>query len=193
MSSTLSFLDQALDCGPAFSEEDVDEANESYTECAASFPASISVSSARAKRFTPPGEVLDFPNAMRILQLELRISDLTRQCKTLQNRVSQLEETAPSVVVPINTFAPKPFELIKPVLALVEPVIDENGEPCEYIATFVDGVVSATGDTIEDAVAMLKDRMVGQLKSLRKAPPASLGMIPRQQLAALQSVMRAIQ
>ena len=193
MSSTLSFLDPALDCGPAFSEEDVDEANESYTECAASFPASIPVSPARAKRFTPPGEVLDFPNAMRILQLELRISDLTRQCKTLQNRVSQLEETAPSVVVPINTFAPKPFELIKPVLALVEPVIDENGEPCEYIASFVDGALSATGDTLEEAIALLKSRMTSQYRFLASLPADRLGRTPQRQLTALRSVMRRIE
>lgn len=71
-------------------------------------------------------------------------------------------------------------------------MIDKAGEPCEYIASFVDGVVSATGDTVEDAVAMLKDRMMVQLTLLTKAPSERLGAIPQRQLAALQSVMRRI-
>jgi hypothetical protein len=120
-----------------------------------------------------------------------RIETLEREIACVKAQVAEIQKSR-SIQVPINTFAPMPFEPTKPISVLVEPVSDESGEPCEYIATFVDGVVSATGDTIEDAVAMLKDRMVGQLKSLGKAAPASLGMIPRQQLAALQSVMRAI-
>jgi hypothetical protein len=182
MNSTLSFLGQAPDCGLAFPEED---ATEGYTECVASSPS-------LARRFTPPRDVMDFPNAMRILQLELRISDLARQCKTLQKRVEQLEEAATSVVVPVNTFAPRKFEATKQILVLVEPVVDESREPCEYIASFVDGAISATGDTVEEAVSLLKSRMAEQYTLLTKLPHHRLGKIPQQQLTALQSVMQRI-
>ena len=180
MSSRLSFLDEALGCVLEYPEED---SMEDYAECVASSPS-------HERRFTPAGDVVDFPNAMRILQLELRISDLARQCKSLQNRVKQLEETASSMLVPINTFAPNPFEVMKPIVVLVEPVTEEDGEPCEYIASFVDASISATGDTLEEAVALLKGRMTSQFKFLTGLPADRLGRMPQQQLAALQAVMR---
>ena len=125
------------------------------------------------------------------LNQSTRIEVLERDLAGVKEQLAKVGRAC-SFIIPINTFAPSPFEPIRPITALVEPVIGENQEPCEYIASFVDGVVSATGDTIEDALAMLKDRMVGQLTLLTKVPLERLGAIPRQQLAALLSVMRRI-
>ncbi len=121
------------------------------------------------------------------------VKTLAVQNKELELRLERLELTERSILVPINTFAPRPFETAKSILVLVEPVIDENGETFEYIASFTDGAISATGDTIEDSVAMLKDRMVAQYKLLVKLPVKRLGRIPRRQLAALKAVMRRIE
>ena len=118
------------------------------------------------------------------------LAELSKRYEVILHRLEGFEKGRP-FAVPINTFAPHPFTLIAPISALMEPVTDENGEVCEYVATFVNAHISATGETIADAVAMLKDRMAGQFRSLTKAPVEQLGTIPRQQLEALRSVMRA--
>jgi hypothetical protein len=121
------------------------------------------------------------------------VKTLAAQSKELQLRLERLERTERSVLVPINTFAPRPFKVTGGILVLVEPVLDDVGESFEYIASFTDGAISATGDTIEDSVAMLKDRMVAQYKLLTKLPAKRLGRIPRRQLDALKSVMKRIE
>lgn len=108
----------------------------------------------------------------------------------LKRRIADLESLPQFVVVPINTFAPQPFEISRPIMVLVEPVVDDDGEPCEYVATFPDGAISVTGDTVEEAVLLLKDRMVAQYNRLSRASTDRLGKIPQQQLHALRGVMR---
>ncbi len=114
------------------------------------------------------------------------------QYKDVLDRIQRLEEVPHPILVPINTFAPLPFEALHPILVVVEPVVDDSGEPCEYIATFTDGAVSVTGDTIEEAVSLLKSRMATQYKLLARVPRDKLGRIPQRQLEALESVMRRI-
>jgi hypothetical protein len=80
-----------------------------------------------------------------------------------------------------------------PIMVLVEPVVDKDEEPCEYIATFPDGSISVTGDTVEEAMFLLKDRMVAQYNRLSRVPPDRLGKIPQQQLDALRAVMRRVE
>jgi hypothetical protein len=121
------------------------------------------------------------------------VETLAEQNKEIQLRLEKLEQVDRPILVPINTFAPRSFELIKGIVVLVEPVVDDSGEPCEYIASFTDGAISASGDTIEDSVAMLKDRMVAQYRLLTRLPRERLGRIPRQQLDALNAVMRRMQ
>jgi hypothetical protein len=125
--------------------------------------------------------------------ISLQIFNLELQQRELLQRIEQLENLPSSFLVPINTFAPKPFEPIGQILIVVEPVLDDSSELCEYIATFVDGSVSVTGDTPEEALSLLKSRMVSQYNLLTKSPPERLGRIPQQQLAALTAVMRRIE
>ncbi|MGD0898554.1 MAG: hypothetical protein ABR915_12005 [Thermoguttaceae bacterium] len=128
-----------------------------------------------------------------VLSLQLTVAQLTSQNTQLMRRLEKLESLPQALTVPINTFAPKPFEAIKPIMVLVEPVLDDSGEPCEYVASFVDGAICSAGDTIEEAVAMVKDRMTTQYTLLTRLPPDRLGKRPRQQLDALQAVMRRIE
>jgi hypothetical protein len=104
--------------------------------------------------------------------------------------VSELEQIPRSLLVPINTFAPLPFEPTKQILVVVEPILDDSGNACEYVATFPDGVVSISGDTVEQALQFLKEQMVTQYEFLENLPRDRLGRIPRQQLAALKDVMK---
>lgn len=123
-------------------------------------------------------------------ETQLALLALIGTVTELRQRLEKLESLPESLVVPINTFAPHPFEIIRPIMVVVEPVVDDDGEPCEYIATFPDGAVSVTGDTVEDALFLLKDRMVSQYNRLSRRPADQLGRIPQQQLNALQSVMQ---
>lgn len=189
MSSDSSLLDRSSDYYLEFpeigeAESCVERGERGYMECAAHLPL-------RQRQSVPSRGVMDFQSVFHILLLKLEL--LTKQCKSLQHRIEQLEGAETSVVVPINTFAPRPFEAVKQILVAVEPVIDENGEPCEYIASFVDGAISATGDTLEEAVSLLKSRMVTQYNLLAKLPPGQLGKIPQRQLAVLRAVMRRIE
>ena len=127
------------------------------------------------------------------MTLESTVVQLARQNKDLLERVEKLEAIPRPILVPINTFAPRPFEVVMQILVVVEPVVDDNGDPCEYIATFTDGAISVTGDTIEEAVSLLKGRMASQFKLLTNLPPDRLGKIPQRQLDALQAVMRRIE
>ena len=144
------------------------------------------------RRISHPRDAMNASIVFHALQLNLTVSELKRQSRELLKRIERLEETAQSIQAPINTFAPKPFDILKPIAALVEPVIDEDGEPCEYIATFVDGALSATGETVEEAVRLLKGRMASQYRFLSNLTPDRLGKMPQRQLAALQSVMRRV-
>jgi hypothetical protein len=129
---------------------------------------------------------VDFPT----FQLELR--ELRQEVRELSRRVAEFEELPQPFLVPINTFAPRPFEPIRQILIVVEPVVDESGEACEHIATFPDAGIAATGETVEEAMSLLKGRMVTEYTLLTNLPPERLGKIPQQQLAVLQAVMRRI-
>jgi hypothetical protein len=121
---------------------------------------------------------------------QLALIGLAGTVNQLRQRIEKLESLPQPLAVPINTFAPKPFEIVRPIMVLVEPIVDEDGEPCEYIATFPDGAISVTGDTIEEAMLLLKDRMADQYTRLASLSVDRLGKRPRQQRDALLAVMR---
>jgi hypothetical protein len=82
--------------------------------------------------------------------------------------------------VPINTFAPEPYELRQPLLF----VLQREGDA--FIASFFDANVHASGDTQEEAFRNLKSLVLDVFDSLCAEPPGKLGPEPRRQLAVLQ-------
>ncbi len=72
----------------------------------------------------------------------ISVQTLVAQNKEIQVRLERLERAERPILVPINTFAPRPFEPTAEILVLVEPILDENGEPFEYIASFTDGAIT---------------------------------------------------
>ena len=93
----------------------------SYQECSHSF----------GQRMRPRSQQVLVARQIALVSLAAKVEELSR-------RVEELESRPQSHSVPINTFAPKPFEAIRPIMVLVEPVVDESGEPSDYIATFPD-------------------------------------------------------
>ncbi len=110
-----------------------------------------------------------------------RLTRLEEEVKTLKR---QLVECGKTILVPMESFEPDPYELIRKVTVLVLP--DEGS----WIATLVDANINASGETIAEAVANLKDMMMELFELLRKEPKGKLGKQPSCQLAFLKSVMR---
>lgn len=137
-----------------------------------------------SRRHLPPRtlNLVDAILMLKVITHERAIGDLKR-------RTGVLERSPGDVIVPINTLAPEPFELARPVNIVVEPVIEESGRPSEFVATFVDASIGASGDTIEEAVSNLKDRLITTFEVLESMADR-LGPHPRHQLEVLRAVMR---
>lgn len=101
----------------------------------------------------------------------------------VQLMVSPGECAAASVVVPIRTLEPEPFDLARDIPAVVQPTDDG------YLATFFDANIGMTGDTKEEAVANLKLLLVDVFDDLEKEE-RQLGPKLVRQLAVLRSFMK---
>ena len=66
---------------------------------------------------------------------------------------------------------------------------DDNEEGIEYVCRFVEASVGTTGDTAQEAIRNMKDRLVSKFNVLDRMPSEKLGDGPRRQLAVLRSVM----
>lgn len=91
-----------------------------------------------------------------------------------------------TAVVPVTTFAPEPFEVICPFSVVIQPSGDD------FVATFFDANINASGETQEEAFAALKDVLLTTYQLLRRMPEAQLGPGPRRQKAALSAVIRRV-
>jgi len=87
-----------------------------------------------------------------------------------------------SILVPIATLAPEPYDLLREIMVVVQPDDDS------FVATFFDANINASGNTQVDAVANLKDTMIATFEALEREP--KLGKGPAIQLAVLREVMR---
>jgi len=110
---------------------------------------------------------------------EERFIFLQREVELLKQRCSRLEELSP-ILVPIQSLAPEPYEIIKPFHAVVKVQYDQ------YIATFFDVNISASGDTQTEAIFNLKDMIVGTFEILSETSSNKLGPGPAQQKKVLQ-------
>lgn len=106
-----------------------------------------------------------------------------KELAIVNSRLDHLEQQAP-LVVPIQSLAPEPYELIKPIEAVVQLVDDE------YIASFFDANLSTGGDTQVEAISNLRDLIVGTFELLTETKDSDLGPGPRQQKAVLKEFVR---
>lgn len=98
---------------------------------------------------------------------------LTQEVGDLKKRLKQ----SGSITVPITSLAPEPFELRQTIQVVVQPCEDE------FVASFFDANVNASGSTETDALANLKDVMLAIFRHLLAQPQGKLGPGPRRQLA----------
>ncbi|HUT14174.1 MAG TPA: hypothetical protein VMY42_27055 [Thermoguttaceae bacterium] len=112
----------------------------------------------------------------------LRLVQLEQDINALKTRVSQLESSQ-SIIVPVTTLDPEPFQLLRDMQFVVRPTDDG------YLATLFDANIGMTGDTREEAVANLKVLIVDIFDQLEQNED-KLGPEPARQIAVLRSFMR---
>jgi predicted RNase H-like HicB family nuclease len=110
-----------------------------------------------------------------------RLHELEQEVKHLKQELGQAQKT---IVIPITTFAPEPYDLTREVQVLVRSDDDS------YVATLVDGNINASGETVPEAVANLKDMMIILFERLGKERGEILGKYPTRQLAVLRELMQ---
>ena len=89
-----------------------------------------------------------------------------------------------SVIVPIQSLDPLPFEVTQPILAVVQ---EEDGT---FLASFFDANINASGESQLEAVEMLK-HMIASSFQLFSSNESILGETPQSQLAVLRKFVRA--
>ena len=93
-------------------------------------------------------------------RLELLEQDLASQSR----RLDILEQRATSCQLEIHTFAPEAYRVKKPVPIVVRP---HNGE---FLASFLDANVNASGDTQQEAYEAVKTLLLDMLDQLSRQP-----------------------
>ncbi len=110
----------------------------------------------------------------RLARVEKELLELKENCNVLRDRQS--------IVVPVNSLDPEPYELLKGFMAVVQPE-DES-----FVATFFDANINASGETQADAIENLKDVLITTFQSLENE--TRLGRGAARRLAILRTIMR---
>jgi predicted RNase H-like HicB family nuclease len=126
------------------------------------------------------------PLPIKVAELSLTTMALSDMVLKLQTQVKDLmgKLASHSIIVPIASFAPEPYEVLKPFSVVVKPVDNE------YVATFFDANLSMTGDTEVEAVDNLKDIILTVFDKLQTETSDNLGVEPKRQLDILRSLIR---
>jgi predicted RNase H-like HicB family nuclease len=118
------------------------------------------------------------------LQTVVSLEVFRKELSIINSRLDRLEQEAPTLT-PIQSLAPEPYEVIKPLLATVRMV------DAQYVASFVDANVASGGETLEEAMSNLKDMIVGTFELLNETEDSELGPGPSRQKAILKEFIRA--
>lgn len=110
-------------------------------------------------------------------------ASLAEQVTLLEARVAELAERE-SFIVPITTFDPEPFDLLREIKAVVQ----RSGD--DYLASFFDANVNVSGVNEVDAIDNLKDLLLSRFEFLSGLAGEKLGPGPARQLAVLSQFIR---
>jgi len=117
------------------------------------------------------------------LEASLNFASIANDVKLLKEFCRRLEKQAP-IIVPIESLAPEPYELIKPIHIVVKKVDDQ------YQATFFDALIATSGDTPEEAVFNFKDILISIYDTLSTISENKLGTTPSKQLKVLKEFIK---
>jgi predicted RNase H-like HicB family nuclease len=121
------------------------------------------------------------------LSLDNRVELAEKELKNLSSRLTRIEGLCEkalqgAVCIPISTFAPEPFEIIRDFSVVVQP------EEESFVATLFDANISSSGETREEAVANVKDLILMIFRGLED--DVELGPAMIRQKHALMSLIR---
>jgi len=89
-----------------------------------------------------------------------------------------------TILVPITTLSPKPYQLLRDIPVIVQPVGDE------FIATFFDANIGTAGDTQEEAVSNVRSLILDTFEYFESEPPEALGLEPTRQFGVLRNFLK---
>lgn len=110
---------------------------------------------------------------------ERKQQELRAFVDNFEKRIHRLESMQ-TLVVPINTFEPEPYELLKTFFVSVHAV--EGG----FHAGWFDANIHTTGDNEEEAVSNLKSLILDFFEIFSNEPNNNLGPEPKRQLEVLK-------
>ncbi|MDE3136765.1 MAG: hypothetical protein KGL59_09335 [Acidobacteriota bacterium] len=110
-------------------------------------------------------------------RIESALSEVTTRLKALELAVVQRQAA-------IQTLAPGPYDLNRPISVALRPT------DAGFEATFFDANLHGGGDTEEEAIDDLKATIVEIFEVLTSLPDEELGPIPRTQKAVLRDFVR---
>ncbi len=86
--------------------------------------------------------------------------------------------------ISIATFAPEPYELLRPISIVIE------GQTDGFLASFVEANINASGETEHEAINMVKDTILMAYERLVSKADEKLGPGPLKQKQILMSLIR---
>ena len=101
----------------------------------------------------------------------------------LERRMQRLESLQ-TKIIPIDTFAPEPYNLLKTIRVSVNVAADE------FEAGWYDANIHSGGDNEEEAVNNLKGQILDVFESYSSLPIAKLGPKPKKQLLVMQQFIQ---
>jgi len=114
---------------------------------------------------------------------EIQFNLLQIAISEFEGRIHRLESIQ-TKIIPIDSFAPEPYNLLKTILVSVHSV--EGG----FNAGWFDANIHSSGDNEEEAAGNLKSLILDFFDSLSNEPAEKLGPEPLRQLAVLKEYIQ---
>jgi hypothetical protein len=102
----------------------------------------------------------------------------------IRDLAAEMTRKIGAILVPITTLAPEPYQLLKDIPVVVQPVGDE------FVATFFDANISTAGDTQEEAVSNVRSLILDTFEYFESEPPEALGPEPTRQFGVLRNFLK---
>lgn len=113
----------------------------------------------------------------------VRMKSFEQELLVLKDRIATVQRSVPTII-PIDTLAPEPYEIIKSFHITLEKHEDE------YKAAFEDANLSAFGETRNEAVWNLKDILIATFDAVTDIGEENLGAGLARQAAVLKAFIR---
>jgi hypothetical protein len=127
-----------------------------------------------------------FGHTDSLKELSSKVEEIRRLLETVLSKLSSIETHSPGVFVPIDNFASRPYEVVRP-FTVVLAASDEGFEACFY-----DANISSYGDTENEAIENLREVLLDSFDRLNELKDSELGPGPKRQKEILNALIRRV-